>query len=340
MLDLGWRLLRPLLFSLDPERAHRLVLHGLGLAPGLAAALLRPLAGAPSPTLARTVGGLRLAGPVGLAAGLDKDGHAVQVWPSLGFGFVEIGTVTAHPQPGNPRPRLFRLPAERALINRMGFNNEGSEALAARLRRLRESGRWPSVPVGANIGKSKITPLEEAPADYALSVERLKPWVDYLTVNISSPNTPGLRDLQQTDSLARLLERVVPASAPLPVFLKLSPDSADEDLFAAVGVAREAGVAGIIATNTTITRPGDTGRTGESGGLSGAPLWPLARRRIQDVLRAAEGRLPVIGVGGVESAAQVQELLDAGCAAVQVYTALIYQGPGLIRRLNRALLEG
>lgn len=340
VLDLSWRLLRPLLFTLDPERAHHLVLGGLGSAPGLAAALLRLLAGAPPPTLARKVAGLALAGPVGLAAGLDKDGIAVRAWPALGFGFVEVGTVTAHPQPGNPSPRLFRLPGERALINRMGFNNAGSAAMAERLRRLRESGHWPEVPVGANIGKSKITPLEEAADDYALSTERLKPWVDYLTVNISSPNTPGLRDLQSTEALRRLLGRVVPAAAPCPVLLKLSPDLADEDLAAAVEEAVEAGVSGIIATNTTITRPDQTGRTGEAGGLSGAPLWPLARGKVLDTLRHSAGRLPVIGVGGLETAAQVQELLDAGCAAVQLYTSLIYQGPGLIHRLNRALAGG
>lgn len=337
VLDLSWRLLRPLLFSLDAERAHRLVLGGLGALPRLSGALLGALAGPPAASLACRLGPLALAGPVGLAAGLDKDGEAITVWPSLGFGFVEIGTVTAHPQPGNPRPRLFRLPAERALINRMGFNNEGSEALALRLRRLRESDRWPAVPVGANIGKSKITPLEEAPDDYVTSVRRLRPWVDYLTVNVSSPNTPGLRDLLQVEALSRLLGAVVPEAGDRPVFLKLSPDSAGEDLAAIVEVAAGAGVAGLIATNTTITRPGDTGRTGEAGGLSGAPLWPLARERIREVLALSAGRLPVIGVGGIERAEQAAELLALGCAAVQLYTGLIFHGPGLVRRINRDL---
>ena len=276
MLDLAWRLIRPLLFSLDAETAHRLVVGSLGAAPRLSAPLMRALAGPPSPPLTRRIGPLTVGGPVGLAAGLDKDGEAIEVWPALGFGFIEIGTVTAQPQPGNPRPRLFRLEPERALINRMGFNNHGSEALAARMRRLRESNRWPSVPAGANIGKSKVTPLEEAPADYVTSVNRLKPFVDYLTVNVSSPNTPGLRDLIQAPALAALLGAVVPAAGGLPVFVKLSPDSAPEDLAAAVEVAISEGCAGIIATNTTNTRPGDTGRLGETGGLSGAPLWPLA----------------------------------------------------------------
>ena len=337
MLDLSWRLLRPLLFSLDAETAHRLTLGALGAAPRLAAGLLSALAGAPSPALARRLGPLTLASPVGLAAGLDKDGEAIEVWPALGFGFVEIGTVTALPQPGNPRPRLFRLRPERALINRMGFNNHGSEALAARLRRLRESGRWPSVPVGANIGKSKVTPLEEAPGDYALSVNRLRPFVDYLTVNVSSPNTPGLRDLIQAEALRGLLAAVVPAAGEVPVFVKLSPDSAPEDLAAAVEVAVDQGCAGIIATNTTNSRPGETGRLGETGGLSGAPLWPLALQRITEVLQVAAGRLPVIGVGGIERPEQARELLDAGCAAVQVYSSLIFQGPGLVGRLNRGL---
>lgn len=337
MLDLLWRLSRPLLFSLDAERAHRLVLGGMAAAPRLLAALLRPLAGAPAPALAREVGGLRLAGPVGLAAGLDKDGECVELWPALGFGFVEIGTVTAHPQPGNPRPRLFRLPAERALINRMGFNNLGSEALAARLRRLREAGRWPAVPVGANIGKSKVTPLDEATQDYLLSVGRLRGLADYLTVNVSSPNTPGLRDLQQADQLRALLDAVVPAAGGTPVFVKLSPDSAPEDLGDAVEAAVQAGCAGIIATNTTRSRPGSTDRLGEDGGLSGAPLWPLARARIETAIQAASGRVPVVGVGGVSEPAQVEELLRLGCAAVQVYTGLIYEGPGLVRRLHRAM---
>lgn len=339
MLDFTWRLARPLLFSLDAERAHRLVLGTLARAPRLCAALIRPLVGVSDPAMARDVGGLRLAGPVGLAAGLDKDGECVELWPALGFGFVEVGTVTAHPQPGNPRPRLFRLPEERALINRMGFNNLGSEALARRLRALRESGRWPAVPVGANIGKSKVTPLDESAQDYLISVERLRGVADYLTVNVSSPNTPGLRDLQHADQLRRLLDQVVPAAARTPVFVKLSPDSAPEDLALAVDAAIQAGCAGIIAVNTTRSRPGATGRLGEEGGLSGAPLWPLARERIATAIDAASGRVPIIGVGGLSEAHQVRELLDLGCAAVQLYTSFIFEGPGVVRRLHRALAE-
>jgi len=335
-----YRLLRPLLFGLDAERAHRLLLGTVGSAPRCWA-LLAGLAGPRRlvPSLARTVAGLPFAGPVGLAAGLDKDGEAIPFWAALGFGSIEVGTVTAHPQPGNPRPRLFRLPADRALINRMGFNNRGSAELARRLARLRQAGRWPSVPVGVNLGKSKVTPNEEAAADYVTSVERLLGLADYFTVNVSSPNTPGLRDLQSREALTELLPAVGRAAAGTPVLLKLAPDLGREALATAVEIAIAAGMAGIIATNTTITRPpGLRGRAAaEAGGLSGAPLWDLARKRIDNALEAAAGRVPVLGVGGIETAEQVAELLAAGCAAVQLYTALIYQGPGLPGRLNREL---
>jgi dihydroorotate dehydrogenase len=340
VLNLAYRLLRPLLFALDAERAHDLVLRLLAAAPRLWARLAAASLGPPPAALARPVAGLPFAGPVGLAAGLDKDGVAVPVWPALGFGFVEVGTVTALAQEGNPRPRLFRLPAEGALVNRMGFNNRGSAELARRLGALKAAGRWPAVPVGGNVGKSRATPLAEAAADYALSVGRLAGLADYFTVNVSSPNTPGLRQLQEADSLARLLPAVVAAAAGVPVFLKLDPDLAPEALAAAVELAVGEGVAGIVAANTTVGRPGLARDPGVDGGLSGRPLWPLARRAIAAALDAAGGRVPVIGVGGIETAAQVAELLAAGCAAVQIYTALIYQGPGLVARLNRQLADG
>ena len=340
LLDLSWRLLlRPLLFLFPAERAHRLTLGILGRLPGLAGWMAEALAGAPDPRLALTLGSLRLAGPVGLAAGLDKDGEAIAVWPHLGFGFVEIGTVTALAQPGNPAPRLFRLPAVRGLINRMGFNNHGSDALAQVLTQLRARGRWPRVPVGANIGKSKATPLDEAEADYLLSVERLKDQVDWFTVNVSSPNTPGLRELQRPERLTPLLRAVVDKANPKPVFVKFAPDLEEHELGEAVEVAIQAGCAAIVATNTTNSRPGSTGSTTETGGLSGAPIWPLAFARIQAVLRAASGRIPVIGVGGIMGPEEAVALLDAGCVAVQVYTGLIFEGPGLVARINRALLS-
>lgn len=339
MLDVTWPLVRPLLFTLEAETAHHLTLQLLEHAGGLAAGLASLTQGPPDPSMACTVGPLTMAGPVGLAAGLDKDGVAVPFWPALGFGFVEVGTVTAHPQPGNPRPRMFRFPEQGAIINRMGFNNAGSAALAERLRRLREAGRWPSVPVGANVGKSKVTPLDEAPADYATSVQRLHGLVDWFTVNVSSPNTPGLRSLQDRDALSALLPAVLDAADGTPVFLKLAPDLTDDAIHDAVGLAGELGVAGIIATNTTITRERfDTQvpHGSESGGLSGRPLQPLALDRIRVVLRAA-GDLPVIGVGGVHRAEHARALLSAGCKAIQLYTGLIFEGPGLPARLNRDL---
>lgn len=337
MLDLAYPLVRPALFSLDAERAHDVTFRALAAYPALWAGLASATIDRPRPSMRRTVAGLDLAGPVGLAAGLDKNGVAIPFWAALGFGFVEVGTVTAHPQPGNDRPRLFRLVAERALINRMGFNNLGSEALADRLRALRESGRWPSVPVGANLGKSKVTPLEEATDDYVISTRRLQGLADYFTVNVSSPNTPGLRTLQDRSVLERLLPAVREAAGTAPVFLKLAPDLADEAIEDLVGLAAEVGASGIIATNTTIRRdmlPRDPEQT---GGLSGRPLREVARHAIGVALRAASGRLPVIGVGGIETAAQVHELLGAGCAAVQVYSAFVYEGPGLPSRLHREL---
>jgi dihydroorotate dehydrogenase len=323
---------------MDAERAHRLTLENLHKRPAMAQALIESLSAPPDPALATTLGPLTLASPVGLAAGLDKDGEAIEVWPSLGFGFIEVGTVTAHAQDGNPQPRLFRLKSERALINRMGFNNRGSQALAETLRALHESGHWPRVPVGANIGKSKITPLDEATDDYLTSVSRLNGLVDYFTVNVSSPNTPGLRQLQSADRLAELLGAVVPA-AESPVMVKISPDLADDDLEAAVEVAYQSGCLALIATNTTSTRPGSTGRLQERGGMSGAPLWPLARRRIRHALQVSAGRIPIIGVGGVRTADQAAALLDDGCAAVQLYSGLIFEGPGLIHRINRGLAD-
>ncbi|MGB0589445.1 MAG: quinone-dependent dihydroorotate dehydrogenase [Myxococcota bacterium] len=329
-------LARPLLFSLSPERAHRLVVGGLKM--------LGPLARVPAgwayrgPTSGETVeiAGLTFGNPLGLAAGLDKDGELVQYWPCVGFGFVELGTVTALAQPGNPQPRLFRFPEREALVNRMGFNNHGSEALAKRLRGLRESGWTSPVPVGVNIGKSKVTPLEDAVADYVTSTERLRDVSDYLVVNVSSPNTPGLRSLQDPAHLRGIVAGVVQAADSVPVFVKLAPDLADEGVMESVHVAESEGASGIIATNTTIERHGipDVG----AGGTSGKPLFP----RALDVVRlvARESALPVIGVGGIASAEDAAAMIAAGARAVQVYSALVFQGPALVGAIRRGLREG
>ena len=335
-LDILWRVARPALFSLDAERAHRTTLHQLARYPGVATSSLSMLTGS-VPHRPVQLAGLTLRSPLGLAAGLDKDAEALPVWPALGFGFVEVGTVTPRPQAGNPQPRLFRLPAEDALINRMGFNNAGVDAMRARMGALRDADRWPEVPVGANIGKNKDTPNDEAEQDYVACATALQPFVDYFTVNVSSPNTPGLRELQAPARLTALLSAVLEAAGSRPVFLKLAPDLEPDALSEAVEVAIAAGCSGIIATNTTISRPGKTGRLQEGGGLSGAPLWPLARSRVHTALAAASGRVPVVGVGGIDRPERAQELLAAGCTAVQLYSALIFHGPGLPSRILRGL---
>lgn len=337
IVDAIWPLIRRFLFRMDAEHAHDFTLRTIASAPRLWGAVARGLLGSPPSTLACTVAGLKLASPIGLAAGLDKNGVGIPFWPALGFGFIEIGTVTAHPQPGNPAPRMFRLVEDAALINRMGFNNHGADELSRRLTILRERGQWPTVPVGVNLGKSKVTPIENAISDYAFSAKRMKGLADYLTVNVSSPNTPGLRSLQDRALLEPLLPAVIAEAGGIPVFVKLAPDLTDEAIVDAVNLAVECGISGIIATNTTIGRVGLSTDPGEPGGLSGRPLWPLAHKKILTTLAAADKRVPVIGVGGIESADQVRQLMDAGCAAVQLYSSFIFQGPGLIARLHRDL---
>ena len=332
VLGAGYRLLKPLLFQLDPEQAHERVVGFIGAWPRLVRSLA-PGGGATVPT---QLAGLTLPSPVGLAAGLDKDGQALPVWEKLGFGFVEVGTVTPRPQQGNPRPRVHRLVEHRAVVNSMGFPSVGAQAVLERLESWRDRDLWPSIPVGVNLGKNKDTPPEKAPEDYAEVTRVLGPHADYLTVNVSSPNTPGLRDLQHGDELARILEAVLGYSDDKPVFVKLAPDIDPPLLIASVETALEAGAAGIIATNTTRSRPGIDADTELAGGLSGAPLYALARERIGHVLEAASGK-PVVGVGGVHSSKQVRELLDMGCAAVQLYTGLIYEGPTLVHRINSEL---
>jgi dihydroorotate dehydrogenase len=316
--------LRPLLFRFDAEQAHHLGLGTLAVLdtmPALARAM-RKRAAADDPRLKRNVFGLDFPNPIGLAAGLDKNAEAIVGLFALGFGFVEVGTVTPRPQPGNDLPRLFRVPEHEAIINRMGFNNEGAHAIASRLREL----EWRPGPVGVNLGKNKDTPLERAHEDYAIGAEVFAPLADYLVVNLSSPNTPGLRSLQEPQALERILQATKAQAKGKPVLLKLAPDLTDEAVDAAVEVAARCELAGLIATNTTLARPFPHT---EPGGLSGRPL----RVRSTEVLARCAKRLPTIGVGGVFTPQDVREKLDAGASLVQVYSGLIYEGPGLIRRL-------
>jgi dihydroorotate dehydrogenase len=319
------RLARPVLFRLgggDAERAHEWTLRRLVALSRHPTALRALRATAPAGT-PRTVFGLRFPNPVGLAAGMDKDGRALPAWPALGFGFVEVGTVTARAQPGNPRPRLFRLPADGAIVNRMGFNNEGATALAARLAALRPLG----VPLGISLGKSKVVPLDDAVDDYLSALRAIGPHADYVAVNVSSPNTPGLRSLQDRGQLAALLAALRAEAGATPVLVKIAPDLTEHAIGEALDVCAEHGVAGIIATNTTVDHPG------EPGGLSGRPL---ARRALDVVTFVAKrSELPVVGVGGIMSVDDARRMFDAGASLVQLYTGLIYRGPALVRAIVR-----
>lgn len=338
---MAYPLLRRALFRLEPERAHALAMLGLTFAdrhPG-ALRLLR-WAFAPSDARLRVrCFGLDFPNPLVLAAGFDKDGEAPAAWPALGFGSAELGTVTAEAQPGNPRPRAFRIPAERAVINRMGFNNAGAAALAARLRRARAQPWWPDAPVGVNVGKTRSVALEDARSDYERSLRLVWDVADYLVLNVSSPNTPGLRTLQegpQLDDLLRLVDGLRDELGVKPVLLKVSPDLDEAALDALVASVERAGLDGLVATNTTVRRDVLRHDPGEAGGLSGAPLGPIALR----VLAALRERttLPLVASGGIETAADVIARLEAGATLVQAYTGWIYQGPGMAREVARGVL--
>ena len=328
-----YRWFRPLLFSLSAERAHKLTFALLRGSGALGRSLGAVTYGAPDPRLRLRVAGLEWNGPVGLAAGLDKDGVLTRFWPNLGFGAIELGTVTAHAQPGNPEPRLFRFPEHRALINRMGFNNHGSQALAERLTRLKASAR--RVPIGVNLGKSKITPLDDAVTDYAQSAERVGELGDYLVINVSSPNTPGLRKLQDASFLKDILQAVRETTPEKPLYIKVAPDLGEGGLDDVIQVAESGGADGLIATNTTIDHQG-IGDVG-AGGLSGAPLKKRSREVVRYVVPRT--RLPVIAVGGMDCADDVLDALAHGASGVQIYSALIFHGPGLIHRINKDILS-
>ncbi len=337
-----YSLARPLLFSLDPESAHNLTLPALRTAArfGLAQWLPRP---APDP---RTVMGLRFPNPVGLAAGLDKDGAYIDGLAALGFGFIEVGTVTPRPQPGNPQPRMFRLPAANALINRMGFNNGGVDAFVRNVQASRFYQEQQGI-LGLNIGKNADTPIARATDDYLACLDKVYPYAAYVTVNISSPNTKNLRQLQQASELDDLLFRLKQSQAKLadrharyvPVVLKIAPDLDDEQVKAIAGALVRHKIDGVIATNTTITRDAVQGlpHAQETGGLSGAPVRELSTQVIAALHRELGGALPVIGVGGILSGADAKAKTDAGASLVQLYTGLIYRGPALVRECAAAL---
>jgi dihydroorotate dehydrogenase len=318
----------------DPEVAHERTLRALTRLSGhprLISALHHHF-GAPAP---RTVFGVGFPNPVGLAAGMDKDGTALPAWPALGFGFVEVGTVTRQAQPGNPRPRLFRLPASEAIINRMGFNNAGAGALAARLHALGPL----RFPLGISIGKSRTTPVDDAIEDYLASFRTLRPYADYFAINISSPNTPGLRTLQDRPALDALLA-ALRAEATARLLVKIAPDLTDHAIADLLDVCAAHHVDGVIATNTTLTRDGlasaDTALAAEAGGLSGRPLTTRARDVVSFVAKETSATLPIIGVGGIHTVDDALRMFDAGASLIQLYTGLIYEGPGLIRRITRA----
>ena len=312
---------------LPAEAAHNLAILGLRLTPP---SLLRAAFG-PTPPKPTKLFGLTFPNPVGLAAGMDKNASALRAWEALGFGFIEVGTITALAQPGNPKPRCFRYPNQEALINRMGFNNAGASAVAKRLARQKASGKWPRVPVGINIGKSKLTPNEQAASDYATSYKLLLPFGDYFVVNVSSPNTPNLRALQDRDSLTEIIQALKRINNIKPLLVKIAPDLADDAVRDIAALAETEHLAGIIATNTTLDHSSVPKDSDQQGGLSGGPL----RHRSTEVLRILRSatKLPIIASGGIMDAASAHEKLDAGANLVQIYPGFVYNGPDLIRKI-------
>jgi dihydroorotate dehydrogenase len=337
--NLPWSPLRALLFAFPGETSHRLTLDGIDLAArsGLLGHVVKPPAALPTRVM-----GIDFPNPVGLAAGLDKNGEHLDALGALGFGFIEIGTVTPRPQPGNPRPRLFRVAPARAIVNRMGFNNAGVEQLCANVR----ASAWRGV-LGINIGKNKDTPAERAVDDYLHCLDRVHALAHYVTINLSSPNTPGLRDLQFGEPLAALLGALVRRRDELaqrhgrrvPLTLKIAPDMADEDLGAVADTVRRAGIDGLIATNTTVSRAGVEGmpNAAEAGGLSGAPLTERAQAVMRGLHARLGGELPLIGVGGIMDGAHAAERARAGADLLQLYSGLIYRGPSLVAEAVDAL---
>jgi dihydroorotate dehydrogenase len=344
--------LRPVLFKQDSERAHDFTLKMLSWASqdAIDRRIIENFFSAPE--LPVEAFGLKFPNPIGLAAGMDKFASALPIWEKLGFGFCELGGVTRHPQPGNPPPRMFRAPESGAIINRMGFNNPGAEVFARKLAHWQGRGLWPKHPVGVNLGKSKATPLEKTAEDYAASFRLLRDYADFFVINVSSPNTPGLRQLQDKVALDEILAAISeiqkspssPGGRRPAILVKVAPDLSFEALDELLEVAARRGVSGIVATNTTIIRPQTSDPDlqkiySEAGGMSGRPLRVRSNQIIRHIFKQTNGRLPIIGVGGIFSAYDAWEKIAAGATLVQVYTGLVYEGPGLIRRIVEGLAQ-
>lgn len=343
-----YQLLKPLLFKFDPENVHYFVVRNLkrfNRLPG-GAALSRAVWGFNDAKLHKKVFGIDFKNPVGLAAGFDKNADMIAEMANMGFGFVEVGTVTPLPQPGNDKPRMFRLPNDSALINRMGFNNQGVDVVAQRIKAYRGSKNADSgLIIGGNIGKNKATPNEDAVSDYVKCFDRLFDVVDYFVVNVSSPNTPNLRALQEKEPLKHILntlqQRNTKNGISRPILLKIAPDLTNEQLDDIVEIVQETKIAGVIATNTTIGRDGLTSaHKGETGGLSGKPLTQRSTEVIRYLSQKSGGSFPIIGVGGIHSAEDALDKLNAGASLIQLYTGFIYEGPALISRINKKILKG
>ncbi|MFB5944636.1 quinone-dependent dihydroorotate dehydrogenase [Albibacterium profundi] len=340
-----YKLVKPLFFSLDPETAHYTVTGGLRTFLKIwgSKKLMKASFSYENPNLEQTVFGVKFKNPVGLAAGFDKNAEFIQEMASLGFGFIEIGTVTPRPQPGNDKPRMFRLPKDGALINRMGFNNQGVDVAALRLKYFTERD---GLVVGGNIGKNKTTPNEDAVNDYVICFDKLFDYVDYFVVNVSSPNTPGLRDLQEKEPLKHILntlqQRNEKHEKPKPIMLKIAPDLTDSQLDDIVEIVVDTRIAGVIATNTTIEREGlqsNASLINEAGGVSGKPLAVRSTEVIRYLAEKSDRRFPIIGVGGVHSAADALAKIQAGASLVQVYTGLIYEGPQLVKQICKRIAK-
>lgn len=341
-----YQLLKPLLFKLDAEKAHKLVAKSWNTICSIPilSSLLKSYYTVSSPALERKVFGITFPNPVGLAAGFDKDGKYIKSMSALGFGFIEVGTVTPKPQEGNPQPRLFRLPKDKGLINRMGFNNDGLDALVKRLKSMDRS----KIIIGGNIGKNKITPNADAISDYEISFDALHPYVDYFVVNVSSPNTPNLRELQDKEPLTKLLSTLIDKNKtkenPKPILLKIAPDLTTGQLDDIIDIATELELSGIIATNTTISRD-DLVTDNEvvanigNGGLSGAPVKDRSTEVIRYISQKSNGAITIIGVGGICSAEDAIEKIEAGASLIQVYSGMIYAGPGLIKSINKEIAK-